>query len=358
MKVLVAVLNWGLGHAARCVPVIRLLIQSGYKVVIASDGDALHLLHKEFPLLPFYELPPYAIHYSRTGAGLPWRMMIQLPRLKMVIAEEHRLIGEIVRKENVHVILSDNRYGAYHAAVKSVWLGHQLQLLMPRGWKWLSGPVNTVHRKMLGRFQEYWVPDEPGLVLSGALSQFDKKVRYTGVLSRFSPQVFPSGKEYEVVAVLSGPEPQRTLLENKLRVQLPRLPVRSLLVRGLAGEEKIRQNESFDEADFLGSHCLNALLCKAVMVVARSGYSTLMDLSILGKKALFIPTPGQPEQEYLARRAEKQGWALVQNQYELSVLTAWKNLDAISGLPAVYPSGLLQEAIDTLSYRFYEKVYT
>ncbi len=357
MKVLVAVLNWGLGHATRCVPLIRTLTAQGLQVIVASDGEALDMLRCEFPALPYYQLPAYDIRYSRSASGLPWQLLQQLPRLYRVIHQEHRLITQIVRQEHVQLIISDNRYGAYHSAVRSVWLGHQLRLIMPHGWQWLSGAVNAVHQRLLGHFHEYWVPDIPGSKFSGTLSLIDKPVCYTGVLSRFSPQVGQPAQVYPVVAVLSGPEPQRSILEEKLRAQLPLLPVRSLLVRGVKGEGKIRHHQNYDETDFLSSEPLNQWLSHAGLIVARSGYSTIMDLAMLGKRALLIPTPGQPEQEYLAMRAAANRWAMIQSQQELSLLQAWNRLADAPRFPVQHHTINLLEGLIANIINQHEEVY-
>ncbi|MCS6973864.1 MAG: hypothetical protein N2044_03110 [Cyclobacteriaceae bacterium] len=344
-KVLVAVLNWGLGHAARCVPLIRALIDNGIRVVVASDGDALRLLRAELPLLTYHELPSYAIRYSRTAAGMPWRLIMQLPHVMKTISEEHQLINELVRKEKIHFIISDNRYGAYHPTIPSVWLGHQLHLIMPGGWTWLSGTVNRLHTNLINRFGAHWVPDLPGSPLSGRLSAFEKPVAYTGILSRFTVLDSLPDTSYAVVVVLSGPEPQRTLLEQKIRMQLPALPVRSLLVRGVPGNDLVRAKENYDEVDFLTARPLNRVLAAAALVVARSGYSTIMDLCALGKKALLIPSPGQAEQQYLAELAMTRKFALVQQQDELSLSQAWSQLSMISGFPLYKPDDRLQRLI-------------
>lgn len=357
MAVLIAVLNWGLGHASRCVPLIRSLTARGLRVIIASDGEALYLLRSEFPALPYYELPAYGVRYSRSAAGLPWSMLKQLPRLNRAIHTEHRLVDQIIRKEQVQLIISDNRYGAYHPAVRSVWLGHQLQLLLPRQWRWLAKITNAMHHRFLSCFHEHWVPDLPGSQLSGVLSAYNKPVRYTGVLSRFYTEVPLPEKVYPVVAVLSGPEPQRTLLEEILRAQLPLLPVRALLVRGVKGDGTIRHLQNHDETDFLTAYPLNQLLRYAELVVARSGYSTIMDLAVLGKKALLVPTPGQPEQEYLATRVAANHWAMVQPQHGLSLLRAWNNLPAAPRFPAVANDTEMLESIISNLINRHEKVY-
>ena len=96
-KVLVAPLNWGLGHATRCVPVIRELILQGAEVIVATDGAALKLLKQEFPTLAFVELPGYNIRYT-TGIFMPLQMLLQAPGIFRTISKEHQAIDKIVKK--------------------------------------------------------------------------------------------------------------------------------------------------------------------------------------------------------------------------------------------------------------------
>ncbi|GIV37764.1 MAG: glycosyl transferase [Cyclobacteriaceae bacterium] len=323
-KVLVAVLNWGLGHATRSIPVIGELLNQNCEVILASDGQALDLLRQEFPGLHAVEFPSYNIRYAATARTLPFVLAARVPQLLRAITAESKYTASLVQQENIRLIISDNRYGVFHPAVHSVWLGHQLHLLMPHGWKWLSRLINQVHRRYLGRFNSYWVPDLPGSVLSGEMSRAGFPNRYVGLLSRFNIQVPPPEKPYQVVAVLSGPEPQRSLLESGLRRQFEQNRLHTLLVRGIGTGSHIVACNGFDVVDFLPAGQLNAYMLHAGLVVARSGYSTVMDLCRLNRKALLIPTPGQPEQEYLAQKLAGTGCVMVQHQNRLNLAEAWQ----------------------------------
>ncbi len=322
-KVLVAVLNWGLGHATRSIPVIGELLNQNCEVMLASDGPALDLLRQEFPGLRAVELPPYNIRYAATAHAFPFVLAAQAPRLLRTIAEERKYTARLVKQENIKLIISDNRYGVSHPSVHSLWLGHQLHLLMPHGWRWLSPMINFLHSRYLNPFHSFWVPDLPGSVLSGVMSKAGFPVRYVGLLSRFNIQVPPPEKPYQVVAVLSGPEPQRSILENALRRQLEQNRLHTLLVRGSGNSSHIVASKGFDVVDFLPARRLNAYMLHAGLIVARSGYSTIMDLCRLNRKALLIPTPGQPEQEYLASKLAGTGCVMVQHQNRLNLAEAW-----------------------------------
>jgi len=322
-RVLVAVLNWGLGHATRSIPVVRELLQQQCEVVLASDGAALELLRQEFPQLEACSYPPYNIRYATAAWQLPWVLARQLPGILRTIEAEQKLTRKLVVEKDIRLIISDNRYGVYHPSVTSVWLGHQLQLLMPAGWQWAAGALNKVHNRLLDKFDEFWVPDYARSLLTGRLSSSNRPVQYVGVLSRFRAPVPPPERPYPLVAVLSGPEPQRTLLENALRRQLALLPVHGLLVRGTGTNSHIRTANGYDEVDFMPTEPLNRLMYHARLVVARSGYSTIMDLCRLGKSALLIPTPGQPEQQYLATSLAQAGYFNIQQQHQLNLIEAW-----------------------------------
>ncbi len=350
-KVLVAVLNWGLGHAARSVPVIKELLRQNCEVIVGSDGAALNLLRFEFPQLRFVALPAYGVSYAATAGGMVWSLARQMPRLVRIVKQELKLVTTLVENEKINLIISDNRYGAYHAAVYSVWLGHQLQLPVPQGWSWLSPAINRLHIRYLKHFNDYWVPDLPGAPLSGQLSASVLPVQYIGPLSRFDGPLVPPQQLYRVVAVLSGPEPQRTLLEKALRLQLSSLPVRSLLVRGVGIDQRIRQGQYFDEADFMPGSCLGPLLYHADFIVSRSGYSTVMDLSYLNKPALCIPTPGQPEQEYLARRLAAGGHVFIQLQHNINLTTAWSKRHTLNPWNYEHNPVLLSHAVSAALQR-------
>lgn len=332
-RVLVAPLNWGLGHATRCIPVIRALLARNCEVILASDGDALKLLAEEFPGLKTFTLSGYNPRYAVKGSMLPV-MIRQLPHFVNVIRQEHHQINRLVDTEKIDAIISDNRYGVQSAIIPAVVITHQLNLLMPPGAKWLSPGVNAVHQALIKKFTYCWVPDFEGSVLSGNLSAAVnwQRIRFIGPLSRFttgSDTVPDAG--YDVLVVLSGPEPQRTRLEEILTRQLPLSNKKTLLVRGVLRSNQIQKQNGMDVADYLLANQLNSVMRTAGVVIARSGYSTLMDLARLEKKAILIPTPGQTEQEYLAARVTECKLAYTGKQHSFKLDEALQAVADYSG---------------------------
>lgn len=346
-NVLVAPLNWGLGHATRCVPVIRLLISRGHSVSIASDGDSLGLLRKEFPTLTFFELPSYNIQYSRNIPA--WLLTLwRTPKFLRSIRKEHTVTEKIIRDNSIDVVIADNRYGCRSKKIQSVFISHQLNLIMPSGTKWMGGMVNFFHRHLIKKFNTIWVPDAENSPMSGELSKSSLQAECIGVLSRFeqSTEVQAINK---LAVVLSGPEPQRTLLEKNLLPQVIALNRPTVFVRGLLNE-KMGESE-IDQVkivNYLGSEKLQAVLEQSEMIVSRSGYSTLMDLAVLGKKAILIPTPGQPEQEYLAAKFMNEGMAYSIDQEMLDLEDALELSVTYTGFRHKASDELLIKAFDKL----------
>ncbi len=331
-KVIVAPLNWGLGHATRCIPLIRALVQLGVEPVLASDGRSLLLLQNEFPEWPAAELPAYGIRYG--PGGMAWNMIRQLPKIGRAVWREHRRIRRLARYFNARAIISDHRFGCFHPDLFSVVIAHQLniQAASPA----LARPAGRLNRFFLGRFEACWIPDYPGTDnLSGALSHpspLPSRTRYIGPLSRFD--ALEEEKRYDIVAVLSGPEPQRTLLERQLRRQLRRFPGRSLMALGKPEAGPLReQTGNLEIAGFLPANELNRAMAATRLVVCRSGYSTLMDLAAIGGKALLVPTPGQTEQEYLAGLMQERGWCCARPQADLCLERDIPQAMLFPGLP-------------------------
>jgi len=330
-KILIAPLNWGLGHAARCIPIIKALIKQGFEPILASDGDALVLLQKEFPSLISYELPSYDIKYA-TGKKQKLKLVVQSPQILKASINEQKFVQQIHQQENLSGIISDNRFGVRLASIPSVYITHQIQVLSGN----TTAITSKLHQQLIVKFDECWVPDDSNSTLSGVLSKIKNQklpIKYIGALSRFNKQELP--QKYDLLIVLSGPEPQRTILEQKLRVQLKRYDKRVLLVRGVFTKDKIHSNQpNITIANYMLSEALEHAFNESELILARSGYSTILDLSKLGKKAFFIPTPGQFEQEYLAEQLEEKKIAPYSSQeaFELQLLD---KIDDYSGFTAI-----------------------
>lgn len=345
MRILVTPMDWGLGHASRCVPVIRALIDQRAEVILATAGPALALLRRYFPDLPAERLPAYDIRYP--SENMTWNMLKQAPKLLRTIRRESQAVRTLARRYAIHAVLSDNRFGCRTPFTHNVFITHQLAIrTRGRGSGFLA---NTVNRHLIQRFDECWIPDVPGEgSLSGDLSRASLSipVHHTGWLS---PQhSLTTRLRYFCVAVLSGPEPQRSRLETILRPQLRTLNRPCLLIRGKVEEAPVRTEGPLTIVPYLHGESLNEAMASAQVIVARSGYSTLMDLAVLGKKAILIPTPGQTEQIYLARRLAAQNRCVVQEQRQVDIAGALSRLNQIEPLTGDYNEVLLQQRVKAL----------
>lgn len=325
-RILVAPLDWGLGHATRCIPLIRQLQALGHTVLLAGEGSVARLLQAEFPQLPLLPLAGYRVRYSRSGKGMTLALLRQIPRLLRTIRREHRWLLKTVEQEKIDFIISDNRYGLWHPKVPSVILTHQLAVQHPAA-RWTEPLIRKLLYRHIRRFRACWVPDTAeNSGLAGALShppvKPDTPLHYIGWQSRFETSSHTSIPGHWLI-LLSGPEPQRSLLENLLLRQLETFPGTATVVRGLPGHERaLPSTGRFNFYNHLPAAELQTLIGEAEFVLSRSGYSTLMDLLKLQKKAFLIPTPGQTEQEYLALRCAEAGIAPFSAQDDFSLARA------------------------------------
>jgi len=288
----------------------------------------LLLLQKEFPLLKCVELPAYNIRYPKNGKNLTFKLLLQLPAIISAVKKERKIVSKLIDKENISGIISDNRFGVFSKKVPSVYITHQLNVLSGK----TTFITSKIHQHLIKKFDECWVPDmEENPNYSGVLGHLKSPcfiLKYLGILSRFQPKQCEI--KYDLLLLLSGPEPQRTLLENKLLKELKDFNGSILMVRGAFSASKINVPSNFRIVDYLLANELNEAINQSNAVIARSGYSTIMDLAALGKKALFIPTPGQFEQEYLAKRLQEKGIAPYAEQDEFTA-TKLGDLNKYSG---------------------------
>lgn len=324
-RILVAPLNWGLGHATRCIPIINALIDNHFEVIIGSDGNALNLLRKEFPHLEAIELPSYSITYSENAKLFKWKLLKDSPKIMQTIKAEKKAVKSIVDFYNIDGIISDNRFGVRSKKVPSVFITHQIQVLSG-STTWLS---TKMHQKIIQKFDVCWVPDnqyKPNLSGQlGHLPHTEFNIEYIGPLSRFSKK--ETKGVYALLVLLSGPEPQRTLLEEKLLTVLKGFKGKVLFIRGLVDDAQTKiEKDNLTIYNFMTSEGLEKAINESAMVLSRSGYTTIMDLAKLEKKAFFIPTPGQFEQEYLAKRFHDLGLVPSCKQDEFTI----EQLDAVS----------------------------
>lgn len=331
-RILLAPLDWGLGHATRCIPIIRYLQQKGCEVVLAADGAPAGLLEAEFPGIRVMQLDGYGIRYG-TGTSLFGSMLLQLPHIFSSIRNEQHWLNELLQKERFDAVISDNRPGLWNKKTHCIYITHQLLIHSGKG-KWLNRILQKLHTRYMKKFSEVWVPDMPSVKnLAGELSHPPHpgiQPSYLGLLSRLEKNKTEE-QQYDLTVLLSGPEPQRSMLEQKILHQLQGYSGRVLLVRGLPqNNSTVHPNQHITVHNHLPAEELQKALCSSALIICRSGYTTLMDLVKLNKKALLIPTPGQPEQEYLAGYMQKQSYFPFQEQQAFDLSAAIKTADLFS----------------------------
>ncbi|WP_438961517.1 glycosyltransferase [Nonlabens sp.] len=336
-NILVAPLNWGLGHATRCIPIINAILANGDKPIIASDGMALELLKKEFPEQHFLELPGYGISYPENGSSFKLKMLKDSPKIWNAIRKEHSILKSLIKEHNLHGVISDNRLGLYNRIIPCVIITHQLRVLSG-ATTWLS---THLHLHFIKKFNQCWIPDVEGTHnLSGLLSHntdADILKVYLGPLSRFKANSTPQ-KKYNLMVLLSGPEPQRGILEHKLLREVKRFKGEVLFIAGKVENQQVMEKKgNITYYNYLSTQGLQKALDRSEMVLCRSGYTTIMDLHKLGKKAFFIPTPGQFEQEYLAQSLQDQGIVpfAFQDEFKIEELD---RVNSFQGLKSIYSS--------------------
>ena len=340
-----APLDWGLGHVTRCIPIIKELINQKCIVVAAVSGVQKTILYREFPDLTFVDLPGYDIKYGKNRALTVFQLFVSIPKILIRINREKAWLKRFVHREQPDWVISDNRYGLHDPGVLSVFITHQLSIRTPLGAvadRW----VQRMNYSFINRFDVCWVPDLPGKEmggnegidaggtdgadagLAGALSHPEKlpatPVRYIGCLSRFGAGLEPAETvlPFDLLVLLSGPEPQRTVLEKRLLDQLADYTGKTLLVRGLPDGEALMAPPQVTVYNHVPAAALEALIRGADQIICRSGYSTVMDLIRLGKRAIYIPTPGQTEQEYLGDHLASAGWGVCIDQKGFSLSEA------------------------------------
>ena len=332
-NILVAPLNWGLGHATRCIPIINNLIDEGFNVILASDGSALALLKKEFPALQSLELPSYHIEYAKKASNFKWKIIKNSPKTIKAIVTEKKILKKWIADYDLNGVISDNRLGMHSKKIPSVFITHQLTVLSGKT-TWIS---SKIHQTVIKKFDECWVPDtETTPNLSGKLGHLPKtklRLKYIGVLSRFQKLDIPI--IYKIMILLSGPEPQRSMLEEKLKEELENYPEKVVFIKGkVEVEQKSWQDKNITFYNFMQTKQLEKTFNESEFVVCRSGYTTILDLAKIQKKAFFIPTPGQFEQEYLAKKLKKQGLIPMAKQDNFKL----ENLEEVglyAGLPNI-----------------------
>lgn len=337
-RILFCPLNWGLGHGSRDIPIIRLFTGMGYTVLIAASGRTYDLLKKEFPSLNFTHFPDYNIKYSSI---LPAAIsvLLQVPKITMAIIKEHFAIKKLITKNNISAIISDNRYGLFSDKVPSVFISHQILIKPPKIFSFIEIWLWLFTASFAQKHTFSWIPDVEGVVnLSGELSHkfpLPANGRFIGPLADINDDVEPIA--CDMLVLISGPEPARSAFEKLVLMQLEKLPEKKVVVllgkpEGEGLSKDLNRLPGHQIFEHLERKDLARYLKGAELIVSRSGYTTVMEVAHLGKKAVWVPTPGQTEQEYLANHLSDLGYYRSIRQKDFNLTDMWENRAEIKGL--------------------------
>ncbi len=303
MRILISPLNWGFGHAGRMIPLALELKKRGNEIIFGAEPSLIPMLEKEMPGIKIISVPGLRIRYSRL---LPqWlSIILQIPRIIAVSFREHNLVKHLARELNPDIIISDNRFGFFHKSIRSVYVTHMLRIPFPKPFRFLECAGIAVHRKIISMFDLCLVPDYPGEInLSGRLShgvRLPLNTVFMGPLTRFGHYVEPAEPaapaEPYCCLILSGPEPQRSMLAEKVIASLPGTNIRILTGTSVDISPDSRRVKVITSPDTV---TMREVITGSSAIIGRSGYTTVMELISLRRSAVIIPTPGQTEQEYL-----------------------------------------------------------
>ena len=304
-RILISPLNWGLGHATRLIPVIDALNKQGHYCILAGESPSIDILKDAFPELPSEALKGFNVKLSQSNRQ--WiKLLKQTNTLLRAIKKEQQQTQVLIKKHRIDLIISDNRYGVYSKEVASVIITHQTQPYLGSSLRFLRPLSRLITKRLLNQFDECWIPDTKGhKTLSGSLSIPFKSLptRHLGILSRLAIHQTATNpiQAADVLIILSGPEPHRSQLEEILLKKFMNINLTVVILKAQP-RSKARKINNILLLPHCNSSNLKKLIYTSRYIICRSGYSTLMDLMHCGKKAILIPTPGQFEQEYLAKR--------------------------------------------------------
>ncbi len=315
-NILICPLEWGLGHAARMIPVAKRLQELNNNIFIGSGKTHLALFRSEMRGVTFLDFSGFRPGYSKYFPQY-LIMLLKTPLLFYHIISEHFRLKRIIKEHQIDIVISDNRFGLWNRKITSVYVTHMPRIPMPKPFRFLEFLGVLLHRIIIKQYTLCLIPDLPGeLNLSGRLShgiRLPDNVRFSGILSRFisceSSKTDVKERSVHNTVILSGPEPQRGMLKRKLITLLAGKEPKTVMLEGYPEKEKGNQkNGNIIFLNHLASPLMKEMITESESVISRSGYSTIMDLVSLNCSALLIPTPGQTEQEYLAQYLAEKGW--------------------------------------------------
>lgn len=300
-NVFISPLDWGLGHTTRCIPIIKSLQELGAKVWIGVKEEQKRMLEQEVKNVSYVDFEGYNISYP-SDKSMAFKMAIQVPKILLQIKKENNKLKLLIQKYQFDLIISDNRFGLYSNKIPSIYITHQINIQAPLG---IDKVLYRLHEQYINNYAQCWIPDYESLEksLAGNLSHRNIKENYFYInqLSRFNSPCLSSNAEYEFLAIISGPEPQRSIFEGKIADFFKSINAKCAILSGKPLVRSKKTNSNIDYYSHLNSEAFYELVNLSKKIICRPGYSSIMDLSVLQKPVLFIPTPGQTEQEYLAK---------------------------------------------------------
>lgn len=356
-RVFISPLNWGLGHATRCIPIIKTFLEWEWEVIIGAEDEGYALLKEEFPELNIITFPGIHINYSR-NIPLALKILFQSPKILMLIYSEHVRLQKIIEEYRIDLVISDNRYGLWTNKVPAIFMTHQQHIQLPSSLTVFSPFITSLNRFFTGRFHRLWVPDyRTPPTIAGKLSHppLLDNTDYIGPLSRLSISL--EGLRYDFFIVVSGPEPQRSIFEEKVMQELGDIKQKGVMVRGLPGRD---EPPYFIGNTIVYNHLPGKAMQKSMatsgLIICRSGYSTIMDLIALNKPAVFIPTPGQTEQEYLSKHLQGASFdRMLQKDFSLEkALRLGQLLQKPDEFPTSHPPQSIADSLHKLNDQFHE----
>lgn len=298
-RILICPLNWGIGHTTRMVAYAKQLEKNGNTIIVAGDDDVLDIFKEELSHVERVLLKDVHVRYSKSNKTVR-KLVLHSPVFMCSLFMQHLALNRLLKKLQVDVVISDNRPSLWSRKVKSYYVTHQPNLKLSDGWHWAENIASGLHRWYIKRYEALLIPDVEGQdSLSGELSAIhDDKIKkyYIGWLSRFEKPTIEVERENYILLILSGVEPSRTHLRDKIIERFAGTEEQLII----AGGDKAETKDNIIMLPYVRTEALKPLIMSAKHIICRSGYSMLTDLKVLGREAELIPTPGQPEQEYLA----------------------------------------------------------
>ena len=365
LNILICPLEWGLGHAARMIPVAREFLTLGHNVIIGSGETHAALFKSEVPGLSYIDFPGFRPEYS---AVLPQYLsvLMKVPTLLYHIIRENRRLKTLIKEHQIDIVISDNRFGLWNRQITCVYVTHMPIIPFPRAFRSFEFIGKAFHRYIINKYTICLIPDLPGVKnFSGRLTHgfpLPSNACFTGILSRFA------GEEHKPVTakdisrhntiILSGPEPQRGIFRKKLIELFRDIETPTIIFEGKPGKQnEVEKTGNISFVNHLPGDQMKELILTSDLILTRSGYTTIMELASLNRRAIIIPTPGQTEQEYLAEYLSAKGWFSTVSQAAMdNHITTWKG-ECDKNIDIASESRLLfRGSIDEILKKCHEKI--